>query len=362
MLSSKKVALVGAFPPPVHGFSVANEAVEGNLKLKSLEAVRCDLSPGRGDHQLQRSFDFLQRLLKTLAVLMFSDVGMVYLALSGGPRQLIDLFAIAIARIKSRRIIIHHHSFAYINQRKSLTDLVIRFAGRPATHIVLCACMAQRLRTLYSGAAKSICLSNLALTLPLNDLEREQQGVRRTGPLRSVGYLSNITVEKGFLTFIEVAERLQQSCPNVRAIVAGPFSDRESRQAYEFAVKRGVSLEYRGPVYGAAKQEFFSAIDILLFPTRYVNEAEPIVILEAISGGIPVVATARGCISEMLPNEAGRAIDDAAWFDIHNWLAELAGSPSNMDDLRVSTWQSAVSMIDAAISQRKQWLSVLAGN
>ncbi len=38
---------------------------------------------------------------------------------------------------------------------------------------------------------------------------------------------------------------------------------------------------YLGPIYGDAKTAFYGNLDVLLFPSNYVNEAEPLVIHEA---------------------------------------------------------------------------------
>ncbi|MDA9405939.1 hypothetical protein XH80_03955 [Bradyrhizobium sp. CCBAU 45384] len=290
---------------------------------------------------------------------MSRDIGLVYIGLSGGARQLIDLLAIAFARIRNHRIVIHHHSFAYINDKKRLAAIVIKLAGPAATHVVLCACMGQKLESLYPEASKRICLSNLALMEDADQVPQQQRG-GRSGPLRTVGYLGNITVEKGFLTFIDVVERAQRSCPALRAIVGGPFVDKESRDAFELATKRGVSVEHRGAVYGPAKEDFLAAIDLLLFPTRYVNEAEPIVILEALARGIPVVASDRGCISEMLPSAAGLVLGEDGWASVDKWLMHLSTDDSKMNDLRLGTCRAAATMIDGAAVQREQWLHDLA--
>ena len=66
-----------------------------------------------------------------------------------------------------------------------------------------------------------------------------------------------------------------------------------------------VDVDYLGPVYGEAKRDFYQRLDILLFPTRYINEAEPLVIHEAIRSGVHVMACARGAIGEVLSNGAG---------------------------------------------------------
>ena len=68
-------------------------------------------------------------------------------------------------------------------------------------------------------------------------------------------------------------------------------------------------IEYLGPQYGAAKDSFYQSIDILIFPSLYFNEAEPVVLLEAISRGIPVVAYAVGSIPDVITSDCGILIE-----------------------------------------------------
>jgi glycosyltransferase involved in cell wall biosynthesis len=65
------------------------------------------------------------------------------------------------------------------------------------------------------------------------------------------------------------------------------------------------NIKYYGPVLGDAKKEFFAELNTFVFPTRYRNEAEPLVILEALMNGCPVVANNRGCIRSMLTVDVG---------------------------------------------------------
>jgi glycosyltransferase involved in cell wall biosynthesis len=60
-------------------------------------------------------------------------------------------------------------------------------------------------------------------------------------------------------------------------------------------------------VYGADKERFYRQLDVFLFPTNYANEAEPLVIYEAMLQGVHVIACDRGAIAEMLSNGAGLA-------------------------------------------------------
>ena len=66
-------------------------------------------------------------------------------------------------------------------------------------------------------------------------------------------------------------------------------------------------VEYLGAVYDAQKERFYSQLDLFVFPTNYANEAEPLVIYEAMRQGVHVIACDRGSIAEMLRNGAGSA-------------------------------------------------------
>ncbi|MGY3412382.1 glycosyltransferase involved in cell wall biosynthesis [Bradyrhizobium sp. GM5.1] len=47
---------------------------------------------------------------------------------------------------------------------------------------------------------------------------------------------------------------------------------------------------------GKEKCDFYRSIDVFAFPTTYINEAQPTVVYEALTAGIPVIAYGRGCI------------------------------------------------------------------
>src|SRR5690606_11515359 len=74
---------------------------------------------------------------------------------------------------------------------------------------------------------------------------------------------------------------------------------------------------------------FFEDIDVLVFPTQYRNEAEPLVLHEAMSRKLPVIAYGRGAIPEIV-GEGGVVIDPNEPFVPHalkqivSWLQSPA--------------------------------------
>lgn len=315
------VVVVGQFPPPVHGFSQATKDVAALLETRGLRVGRIDLKPIK-DQEGHLSCLRL-RLTQIAKALSAAHSGAsVYLALSGGVRQAVDLIFLAAGRLGRARIYIHHHSFAYLDRPMLLTRLCFLAAGRSATHIVLCEVMRNDLKKNYRNVQNVEVISNACLQ-SVHSKPRVRMTVGR------IGYLSALTLEKGILEFLRIAEQLSVRHPDLRFSIAGPCNDAAIRDQVQQACDCCAAIEYIGPVYRGEKSAFLESLDVLLFPTSYRHEAEPLVIWEAISSGIPVIARERGCIGEMLamsdsqfaaiPREASfiaTAVDQ-----IERWLA-----------------------------------------
>ena len=83
--------------------------------------------------------------------------------------------------------------------------------------------------------------------------------------------------------------------------LAGPIQTDEAREVIAEASKSfGDALEYVGPIPPGEVVNFLRDLDVFLFPSRYRNEAEPLVVIEAIQVGVPVFAFDRGCIAEII--------------------------------------------------------------
>ncbi len=132
--------------------------------------------------------------------------------------------------------------------------------------------------------------------------------------LGTLGFLSNLSPEKGLFEFLNLMAAIDSGGLPVRALLAGPFEDAGIREEAQARLRVTNIVEYLGPKYGDGKDAFFDDIDVFVFPTLYRNEAEPIVVHEAMSRGIPVIAYGRGCIPEMIGPESGLVIDPGESF------------------------------------------------
>lgn len=313
LVSVPTVCFVAPLPPPVHGFSEISKRMLQVLQSKH-EVIVFDMSPR------SNRFGFLLVWYRFCLYFMRSRPRALYLALSGGHRQWIDLFFILVARLQGVPIFVHHHSFAYLNERR-LSTLVCFMLIRNCTHIVLCECMGKLISKQYAVKAERLrVLSNAAFLIPNDEQNQSDAGNSVHRSLR-IGFLSNITVEKGIFEFFSVLRNAVAVGIDVRGVIAGPVS-LPIRQSFEDHLKTDLNLEHVGAVYGADKMNFFKGIDVLFFPTRYANEAEPVTILESLSHGVPVIAFERGCIRDMVPVAAGVTFSYSAAF-VQQTLAAL---------------------------------------
>ena len=325
------ICFVGPLPPPVHGFSEINRRMLAVLRLQHQVRV-FDMAPRGG------GLGSVLQWLRFAAHVLRHKPDALYIALSGGMRQWVDLAFVLLARLRGMPVFVHHHSFAYLGPGRP--SRVMRFkAMHNAIHVALCECMGERLAHYGIAPGKLRTLSNAAF---LDDIAPPvvQPGRASSAPLR-VGFLSNITAEKGIFEFFSVLSAAGHYGLALQGVVAGPVSP-EVVDAFQVSLASTPNTTHIGPVYGADKAAFWGRIDVLFFPTRYPNEAEPVTILEALAYGVPVVAFARGCIDGMVPAAAGAVFPYSERFIAQTLdvIRPLAASPSALTAARVAARQA----------------------
>ena len=318
--------MVGAFPPPVHGMAAVNAAVRDALREAQVEPMVIDLAAPSLDRSLSARLGRLPRVgkgLLKLATRRRLRGASIYMSVSGGFGQLYEIAFVLLARLRGMRMFLHHHSFAYLDRTNGMTGALTRVAGAEAVHIALSPGMAERLKGIY-GVDGVTPISN-AVFFAATDVTGAVRVVSKT-----LGFLGNIAPEKGVFEFLDLMKAAQTADLPVRGSLAGPFQDVETERAVRARLQELPLVEYVGPRYGADKAVFFDSIDVLIFPTQYVNEAEPVTIHEAMSRGVPVIAYGRGCIPEIVAPDCGLVIDPeqpfvpAALAQLEHWLADPA--------------------------------------
>lgn len=311
------VVMAGPFPPPLHGMAAVNVFMAAELRRRGIEPLTVDLSPGLsqrtalykarkvwvGLRGIYRLFNLVRRSMRR---------GTLYLSLSGGLGRLNELPLICLARLSGWQVVLHHHSFAYLERPSALTSLVALVAGPGQIHIALCDEMGQLIRQRFGMHHRLMVLSNLAFPLLEQGMAPRQHVTFREAvnrPMR-VGFISLVSFAKGVERFVTAAAALRASGLQVQAVIAGPYANAAAQRFVEAKLREHPWLEYLGFVSGPDKRAFFASLDLLLFPTCYENEAEPLVVYEALLAGVRVVAFRRGCLATLAKQLEGVLVVD----------------------------------------------------
>lgn len=300
------LCIAGPLPPPRHGVSAVNETVLVLAQAEGLSPVCFNTAPASLDRSLWVRVGRIGRIWEAIRGVRLHarrNGGPVYLSLSGGLGLIWEALLAWQARRHDARVIVHHHSFRYLDRSYWPMWLLVRAAGENALHVVLSPGMGQALKQRYAGIGEVLALSNAAFV----GASLLQEQVSIASAPQTLGLLANLSAAKGLDDFLDLAELAKREGLQWQFRLAGPFENPRAAPGYLQRIAALDNITYAGPLYGEAKEAFFRSLDVFVFPTRYVHEAEPLTVLEAMRAGKPVIAFGRGCISEML-GESGTCI------------------------------------------------------
>jgi len=301
----------GPLPPPAHGASIIHQQVIRLLRARGTEVSVSDVSGGDSiglSYHLKRLLAHGTTLISVMVNPKRSGLGL-YVTGAGGGLIWLQAFLVGAARIRRLSIVYHHHSYSYLTRAATSMKLLTRLGGSQVTHVVLSPVMATELRAQYPHASCVSVCSNRAFLSPAGTVDSvNDETVAESGPHKDLpvllGHMSNLSFEKGLEVVLQTFASVSSQGIPVELILAGPFADERAAERISSIVGSETSaLHYRGPLDRQGVSDFMSSIDIFLFPSRYRNEAEPLVVLEALQAGVPVVAFDVGCLKSVLEGD-----------------------------------------------------------
>lgn len=212
-------------------------------------------------------------------------------------------------RLSGYPILCHHHGRRWLQKRNIFLDIFL-FAP-PIIHLTQCDLLADSLSKNYPNVIVNP-MSNAAM-IDQKDMhhpscrEHDSNGI-------SLGYISNLTFEKGVDEAVRLISSLSLAGHNTHLHIAGAPQSPEVANFLKEMLDAQLPITLWGFVDPAKKAAFFDKIDVLIFPTRYALETEALVTLEALSYGRPVIAHDIGCIGRNLVNSGGISVAAEADF------------------------------------------------
>lgn len=302
------IFFIVALPPPVHGQSLVNSSVLGAVKQTEHPFFIVDVSPGLAKRGIRYHLNRVIRYARAWVELLSSArrATVLYTVYESGGGYVYNFVTALVSRIARVPVVLHHHTSQHSLQASKRFLLLSALLGRRTTHIALSDAMARDLRTRYR--CNTVVCSNAAF-IEDGGWSRNDQGQ----PLRDklvIGSLANLSYEKGLHDVLATFRRLLEEGFDVDLHLAGPLSTSMDEELLSnLQTAHPDRVRYFGRVSGEAKVSFYKSLDVFLFPSRYRFEAQPLVILEAMSFGIPVVCSSAGYSAELV-DTGGRVCDD----------------------------------------------------
>ena len=301
---------IGSFPPPLHGAAILNGLFAVALKEMGLQVVELKTNHS----QLRRSKLSLavrtMRYFIAICKLTTSSFGknmIVLVGLGAGLSVIGDAVVLAVARGLRARCCVFHHSSKYVCNESTLFRILLWILGKEALHIACSEQMLLELRGKYSVVDHLRPISNAAWIKQPRIVYKKPDD---NAALR-IGFLSNLSEEKGLFRALETLQLLHERNLNVEMWVAGAFLDQKTKSQFQIhSLVREGYVKYWGVVDEKMKSRFFEGIDVFLFPSTYVHETQSLVVPEALSFGCTVVALRHRYVAEILEGASGSLIVD----------------------------------------------------
>lgn len=248
-------------------------------------------------------------------------VSAVYLIVSTSVLGFIkDFLVILVASLLRKKIIIHLHGGGYrlfYEQQSPFRQRIIRWTLRRTTRIIV---LGELLRSQFDflDAPELIVVVPNGMAHPTGSQSMTPKlAPAENEPWRCL-YLSNLMETKGYYVLLEACEQL--SCEqsfNFHIDFCGGFIEssaeaggaaRADQLQAEFTRKlAGPPLNkfatYHGTVGGAKKEKLLEDAHVLILPTWYPWEGQPLSIIEAMACGTPVISSEHAGIPEEIVHD-----------------------------------------------------------
>ncbi len=300
----KKILVVGPIPPPYHGCSVMNNYLLSSYLTKQFHIIFLDISDRRsikniGDLDIKNIYFAFYHGIKFIYYLFHYNPDLIYISISqvfwGYLRDLLFLFS---SRLIDKKILIHLHGGAFHEFYKSMPWFLAKLTRYIFRGRVWGIVLGENLKSCFDGLVESqriYCVPN-----GIKDISfRRESNQAKNGTIHIL-YLSNLMKSKGFMELLKIVPEVVMHYPNLIFTFAGEKTEKSEMEKVDAMItnyKLEKCVKMPGVVKGREKEKLLAESDIFVFPP-IAQEGQPLVILEAMAAGLPVISTDRGAIRE----------------------------------------------------------------
>lgn len=306
-----KILVIGACSDIAHnkftGQSVMFDGIVSELNNHNKVTV-IDIAPHGNKKSFSRVLEYIIVLFKELCYLFTHKYDLAYITTAQSKKGFFrDYLIIKLLSIFKVKVISHQYGANYRQLLTSLGRRGLNRLNKMLERISVIIVEGQYMKDQYSF---------------MNDYDKKVRiipnGLPHVGPRAlqpksydnsqpfRMFYLSNMIWSKGYFDVLQAVDTLiNKYHKNVECVFAGAFmsssddnrkgiSNKEDFDRYVIEHKLEDKVKYFPGLYGEEKDQMFSKSHVFLLPTYYINEGQPVSIIEAMAYGcIPIVTEYR---------------------------------------------------------------------
>lgn len=317
-MTKNRVCIIGQFPPPLHGLSIALQTIVNSEEIKEKYVVEnIDIKNNK------RIISNLFKIVKTDADLYYFTISQ---SLFGNLR---DMLILKLILIKKKKVVIHYHGGYY----KKLYDKMNIFQKKInkvlISKIDIMIALSNGLKKLFVDVINPekvrVCENYIEDSSIMSDDEfKDKLSTIKNKDKIEVLYLSNFIESKGYKEVLKAASNFKDQ--QVLFHFAGAFFEKKDEVDFmQFIEENRLQsvVKYHGVVRGAHKKTLLMQSNIFVLPTYYPNEGQPISIIEAMGNGLMILTTSHAGIPDIVNENNGFLINPKAPDEIVNCLNHM---------------------------------------
>ena len=285
------------------------DGVVSATKSVGFQVETVDISSRGGSGTFYRILDYSVILLKVFILLLINRIKLLYLVTSQSRRGFYrDFWIIGICRLFRVKVVTHQYGANYNQMLNSMNKREIALLKRTTDYISSIIVEGEYMKnqfSFYSGYQDKVRVIPNGLPIEGVNVGHPKTYSSDKGPFR-LFYLSNLIYSKGYFDVLRALELLVHKHKlNVKCVFAGQFltaSDDlvpniSNKEDFDVFIKQHNlvgHVEYFSGLYGDQKDYYFHTSNAFILPTYYINEGQPVSILEAMAYGcVPIVTNYR---------------------------------------------------------------------
>ncbi len=329
------ILVVGQTPPPVHGQAVMTQllldGVYNNIKLRPVRMAFSETIGEVGKIRLQKLTELVSLVARIFHAKLQTKSEILYY-LPASPNMvpfLRDVFILGLTRWMFKKTVFHFQAVG-IGAMYARLPCILRALYRMAyfkPDLAICLTRATSVDAEHMVPRRTTVVPNAVCDHTL--VKRTRETAFRAEYVPRILFLGMFCAEKGVLDLISACRQLDAFEVPYRVAFAGASQSKEfALEAHRQAESLKGEVSFLGEVTGDAKWRLYEETDIFCFPTHYAAEGFPVVLVEAMMFGLPVVSTKwRGIPEIITEGETGLLVEPGEISGLASSLAKLLGDP-----------------------------------